>query len=245
MGKHKVTNETENAEQVISSTLSENHTSKEKCRAGNLKNNKKNCIKKWKQLAFDKQIELAFTLAIVVFTAVLTYTSIYQLGIIRGQIYIENRAWLCSTGVSPSSGFNPGESPTVILKFNNSGGSPARDITIKYNMNIRDIPLPENIPMGKYLTDEPSRGVVAPNSDFSSPKYTKNEIVFTEEDISKISRNERKLYVYGGIDYFDIFNERHCTNFCFVSRVEGPENKVGFQVCSNNNKMTDNECKDN
>jgi hypothetical protein len=245
MGKNKIQNKTEKSEQVRPAAFSENHDPDAKCCADKLKNEKNSCIKKWKQLAFDKQIELIFAFFVLVFTGVLAFTAKDQLGIIRDQIHIENRAWLCAAGISAKNGFKVGGSPTVIIKFSSSGNSPARDMTIKYNMKLRDSPLPDNIPMGEYLSEEPSRGVIAPTSEFSSPEYTKKEIVFTEEDVGKISRNESRLYVYGNIDYLDIFNERHCTYFCFVSRVEGPENKVGFQVCSNNNDMTDKECKYN
>lgn len=186
-----------------------------------------------------------FAACTLVATFIVTSATKEQLGITRDQLHTQSRAWLCAAGIYATDGFKVGDSPTVIIKFSSTGNSPARDMTIKYNMNLRNKPLPDNMPMGEYLSKEPSRGVIAPNSEFSSPKYTKKEIVFTEEDIGEISRNERKLYVYGFIDYLDIFNVRHCTNFCFVSRVEGPENKVGFQVCSNNNEMADKECKDN
>jgi len=64
-------------------------------------------------------------------------------------------------------------------------------------------------------------------------------IVFTKESLAMATRQELALYVWGFIDYLDVFKIRHCTNFCFVNRADG----TGFKVCSNNNKMTDAECK--
>jgi len=243
MSEDEVEYKAEKSKQQIPSFTSKNRKCNSECGTDNLKRNENDSFGKWEKLPFDKQIELIFTFALVMFTAVLAFAAIYQFGIMRDQMQNSTRPWLNAAGVSAQNGFKVGESPTVIIKFKNSGNSPARDVMLKYNMTLLVAPIPDNMPMGQYLSKEPSRGVVAPNSEFSSPKYTKKEIIFTEDSISKISNNDLRLYVFGFIDYLDIFNQRHCTYFCFASYVMGTENNLSFQMCSNNNEMIDEECK--
>lgn len=154
---------------------------------------------------------------------------VFQTHISQNQFINENRSWLCiKSGVHEE--LSEGKSLKAEITLINAGKSPARDVRLKYTIGLRSQPVPNPMTMGAYLDNEPSVGVVAPESE---PKFFpgKEGYMLTKQDVALLSQRKIKLYTWGTIDYVDIFDKQRHTEFCLV-------NKLGtttFQFCHDNN----------
>jgi hypothetical protein len=101
----------------------------------------------------------------------------------------------------------------------NGGETPTRKALINVNCDLRNDTLPDDFdfPDGK-LTEA---AAIGPHGTFCSPGF-----FVSIADVKKIIAKEKKLYVWGWIDYNDVFDDtpRHRTEFCFdISPDEVPD----------------------
>ncbi len=126
---------------------------------------------------------------------------------------ISQRAWI----TVKAAGFidlTVAKKPSVTVLFENTGKSPAIDVTIHANMTV-----PSPIPLQRgpmpliETTFRPSVGLVGPGANFA--KTLPLDHILTAEEIESLKNNKQFLYTFGQIDYRDIFRiERH-TQYCF------------------------------
>jgi len=109
------------------------------------------------------------------------------------------------------------ESLQFRLRIENSGNTPANDVTVLYSFGLREEP-PHKETEGQVVYDigftETERlGLIAPNSGYhviSTP-----ETFFQIGEAERFGQGELTFYCWGRIVYEDIFNQKRHTDFCF------------------------------
>ncbi len=102
-------------------------------------------------------------------------------------------------------GVLPKGAPLIIITFENSGQTPARKVFFHCRIESS---LPKAI---KFPSTKGNGGTF-----FMGPRSTNaHKEPITSEDLIKIQKGEKTIFVYGEADYFDIFDKRHRTQFCF------------------------------
>lgn len=126
----------------------------------------------------------------------------------------------------------------IILSFQNHGATPARNaeawlswqtapfghsLPESFTFDDKTPNLPKNIVMNR------SKQVIFPHSFWKTRVAVLNPKPFFEA-----RNNNKSLYLYGHIDYDDIFGEKHRTQFCYVY---DHHNKIdSFEPYSKNNE---------
>src|SRR3990167_7535307 len=124
--------------------------------------------------------------------------------------------------------FREGQPISALVVFRNSGKSPALKVTIYNNIHLRSVPVPVPMPLGKY-SGRTSEAVIGPYSDFGNFITAKEAL--TTKDIEALTQKKKDIYVWGRIEYDDIFNQHRRTEYCFVDRFR----TTTFNACTNNN----------
>jgi len=159
--------------------------------------------------------------------AIIAVAAIATLLIIFYQMVIQTRAWITVKGVELSL-IKEGQPVKAQIVFRNSGKSPALDVVICNNINIYKIPPPDPMPYGGY--DGPtSRGVIGPDSDVSNFISKKEKL--SSQELRAILHRKAAIYVYGHVEYRDIFRCKRNTEYCFVNK----PGTLNFDACPNNN----------
>jgi hypothetical protein len=110
----------------------------------------------------------------------------------------------------------------------NFGNTPAFNVIAKTNISFRDSLLPTPMPMG-FPISELSVVTIGPRGDYEI--FPEHSVVLTETLIKEIPRKNLKLYIWGRIEYDDIFQKHHITDFCMVQKMGTDK----FDACSSNN----------
>ncbi|MFL6333249.1 MAG: hypothetical protein ACJ754_07915 [Pyrinomonadaceae bacterium] len=184
-------------------------------------------------------LSLIFSFAIVVFTAFSTYYSSKQweglqqsLTDARETRELENRSYLFVKGANVGGELKEGGRVAALLTFANAGQSPAQNVSVWVNVDFKNSPVPEPMPMfPDDATQEPSYGVVGPQGEMNITSYYKG--VLTADKVGLINQRAETLYAWGIIEYDDIFQKRRKTEFC-LRHVPGTDK---MQPCSNNNRL--------
>jgi hypothetical protein len=150
------------------------------------------------------------------------------------QMAIGERAWVTVEKVSfkDFKGFNVGEKITVITKIINAGKTPAFDTNVAVFVELYP---PTAFPsvfakFPYFVVGGTSVSVIGPNGERESPATWHGELT---DDIIKLAKQEKvALYVWGGIQYDDIFGLRHNTYFCLRNSL----NSETFKFCEFLNK---------
>jgi hypothetical protein len=74
-----------------------------------------------------------------------------------------------------------------------------------------------------------SRVTLGPKADIHF--YNTHPLVLTDEFIEGLPRLNGKLHVWGRIEYDDIFQKHHITDFCMVQKMGTDK----FDACGSNN----------
>jgi hypothetical protein len=98
------------------------------------------------------------------------------------------------------------------MEFENEGQTPAYDLRSRLKVKVGSFLLPSDFDFseGTLLRD----AAVGPHARFT-PSINSNEPV-SEEELQSIGKGEKAVYVYGRIDYEDIFRTGHWTEFCVL-----------------------------
>lgn len=153
--------------------------------------------------------------------------SVGTLLVIAYQMTVQSRAWVTVKGAEIIE-LKEGKPVTAKIIFRNSGQTPALDVTIRSNINIFGQSLPDPMPYIGY-TGLTSRTVIGPDIEVGSI-ITKKEILTTQE-AQAILHRKAAIYVYGRVDYRDIFNYKRFTEYCMVNKA----GTLNFDACEKNN----------
>lgn len=165
-------------------------------------------------------------LLLVVFNIIMIFILWKQTNIMSADL----RAWI-TVEESNITEFGEGKPIFTRVKFVNSGKSPALKVFTFANLEIRDTPVPE--PMPPLPTDGAgSRAVLGPQSTYTIALKLDKQ---TTQTIQEIIAGQKKVYVWGIVEYDDIFGVRHRTKFCLVNSSW----TKNFNACGNNNDVYD------
>jgi hypothetical protein len=152
------------------------------------------------------------------------------------QAEIAQRAWVYAV-VHPASPehFAAGKLFDIRVTTKNTGRTPAIGVrsaayrTTIFKKASPDLALSEPVYRDK---DYVKQGNIAPDS----ARYSDLVYNLTEEDVKRIDSLEARIYVYGRIEYEDVFGTPHWMTFC-TFLIPGGD----FALCSKNNDMDNNQ----
>jgi hypothetical protein len=143
-----------------------------------------------------------FALVISTFQAYLSYRSLLT----------SQRAWIVGAAAVWDQAPQPGKSPSAILKFVNTGKTPA--LNVKFGAWVILGPPGSSLAYGE---GRRAGSVVGPGIEgFVS---TLNTSRLSEHDLNLIADGKLIFYVAGVVYYEDIFSRRHETTMCFQSQL--------------------------
>jgi hypothetical protein len=129
------------------------------------------------------------------------------------------RPYIVITDIHLESPINSGKPPIVLCMMENTGATPAFNMTVEYNValvkgkpkeNAEKGLMPENPPV-----DSKSVGVIVPGQ---SANFRTPPLVYKDAEQKMIAlRGQFGFYVWGEINYTDSANKPHFTEFCYYS----------------------------
>jgi hypothetical protein len=158
---------------------------------------------------------------------IIAVAAIGTLLIVIYQMVVQTRAWITVKGAEIVE-IKENKPITAKVVLINSGKSPALDTTIHSNINIYYNPIPDPLPYGN-SKGPVAHSVLGPDNTFGS-FITKKEDLSSQE-LQGILDNKAAIYIYGVIEYQDIFNFKRQTKYCMVSR----RGSLSLVACENHN----------
>ena len=120
------------------------------------------------------------------------------------QARLDQRAWVGDTGVNWNK-FSETETPTATADIVNSGKTPALGVSMEMAVRM----LPANVPFEPSY-DEPlgvgSKVAIQPQQKVTISNPPDSKFLFTKERMEVIRNGTFRLYVYGRVEYRDVFN---------------------------------------
>ncbi len=93
----------------------------------------------------------------------------------------------------------------VVLDIKNSGQTPAYDVTTSFVCEVWDIPhIGATYREVEQRNDRDGKSIVGPGATF---EIRLNDLIIPYSDVSLIDGGMKKIYIWGRVDYRDIFNE--------------------------------------
>jgi hypothetical protein len=140
---------------------------------------------------------------------------------------VENRAYVSAQSAQFSADPKADKPVLAQINFVNRGSTPAKNLMVQAEAAFREQPLPDEAPIT--ASQRPGARGSAPKDEL----YVVAAAIppLSEEKVKLLNKDMLRLYVWGTITYEDVFNKKHTTRFCFVSRAA----VTTFQVCHNNN----------
>jgi hypothetical protein len=102
--------------------------------------------------------------------------------------------------------------PGVIMQIKNFGNTPAKNLVSNMRIFVGDIECSNTVKIVELLQISPI--TLAAGNAF--PKYMWYERPLTYDEIALIGAGKKGIFVYGRIEYDDIFGEKRYTNFSLV-----------------------------
>ena len=110
--------------------------------------------------------------------------------------------------------------PRAKFRLANSGVTPAHRLRHRTEIEILPNPVEAGMSLPTPSGNLSDPMVLFPNTDFAGTKTRAK--VFDASEISRIRNGAASIYVYGEIEYFDIFEKRRTTSFCFRLDADKP-----------------------
>jgi hypothetical protein len=189
-----------------------------------------------------------FTFFIAIFTFIYSVVSICAYFISRENMVISQRAVIISGDITirGALGYKLGQVPEADIEINasfmNTGATFARRVDIKMNSCIRTSDLPEefSFPYSGLPDNQVSHALIGPKST------ARTHINLSKNDLIAIQREEKYLFVYGEVTYFDVWGFRHKIQMCeqyngYDFNNAGKITKYNFVTCEHHN-CDDNDC---
>jgi hypothetical protein len=121
------------------------------------------------------------------------------------------RAYVTVNGIirTKDPGDLEGAGFAVLVDIKNNGQTPAFDLLQWAQIEIKEFPLETLLPI--HCLQNPTRGILPPETkSVAFPVFTRALTNFEE---NAIRANHTAIYVYGEVDYLDVFGDRHFTRF--------------------------------
>lgn len=118
------------------------------------------------------------------------------------------------------------------MNLHNTGPSPALDTRYTIDVVVADT-IPRG-PVNKPI-DETTRSRVTLAHDAKVNVYIRSDDIFTAEQERDVMNGTKRIYVFGEIDYRDIFGRQHQTTYCFFSRSDGKTIGEALNYCPTGN----------
>jgi hypothetical protein len=167
---------------------------------------------------------------IIAFLAFLT--TAYQSWFTRHTTQLSLRAYVGIDSIELQHSTEPITPPAladhVAIKFENTGGTPAFNLSVNATPYFSRTPLPQNFkypetPNDPRTSGPSSHGIIASRV----PEFF--GLGLTPQILDSLKRGEALLFVYGHITYDDVFHVRHTTIYC--AQLYAGEGTFG--LCSN------------
>jgi hypothetical protein len=156
-------------------------------------------------------------------------TAEVQTRITRRMLEIGERPWVGMESIKMTSAFVANEPLTTAIVIRNTGSSPGINVVGKSRVAWGPGELPEDPPYGE--GDSPgSVGTLFPGNTVSHTLETTRGL--SAQEIEAIKGGRMFFYVFGFIEYDDIFGKRHKTRYCGHYR---PTKGQLFSICSRYN----------
>jgi hypothetical protein len=161
-----------------------------------------------------------------------------QISTLRENAQRQMRAYVSvKIGQKGVTNFEPNKSAELELELQNSGQTPALDVSHSSILFPRPYPLPKEMDLT----------VPVPETAGSDTTLHPREIgvgfklnrTIEPPQFEAIKTGVDRLYAFGRIKYRDIFGFQHWTRFCISFRGEGP-NLTDWDKCARNNDTDDN-----
>ena len=147
----------------------------------------------------------------VVFTGVLTIATILQWQTTITNHRTTERAWVTIKAAQAKPPIATGQIQEVAIELHNSGHSPALRSKIRHMVSIKD-KLPDGPMPPIMVTSNENHGVIGPETSMVA-HFTPTNL--TNELIALLKSGKVYLFTFGTVNYFDIFDTEHETQFCF------------------------------
>ena len=151
-----------------------------------------------------------------------------QTDIFQSQLINQTRAWITVKHAAFGE-VQEGQKIKSIVKFINSGNSPALNMTIHNNSGIRYTTSPEPDELVPIDSPNPSKAVVGPQVEHNAPVFTKE--ITDKRLIDGINEGTLYIYVWGVVKYEDIFGIKRETGF----RLKSVPKATVFKICKDGN----------
>jgi hypothetical protein len=157
---------------------------------------------------------------IAICTIILVFSGFWALRISKDTENRQLRAYVAPSNLRSSV---TGTLLTVEFNIQNFGQTPAKSCNIRGNASILPFPLLANydLQVPKNPIEQKSRIDPGPITDSSKNNVKKSFILSTgKASIILAEDTSTRIYVYGVLNYEDIFDEAHYTNFCYFMTLD-------------------------
>lgn len=147
----------------------------------------------------------------------------HQAKLTERTLIADERAFVFADGLIQL--FNPPDANGVYNwqlrpRYRNTGDTPTKDFTSHVHCEIRNDQLPPSYTFVYDATDI-GTGMIGPHSEVQGGIAPRLPI--TPQDIIDVQQRRRFIYLWGRLEYFDVFENtsRHTTHFCWQVFVDG------------------------
>ncbi len=139
-----------------------------------------------------------------------------QTGLTRDTMRLQARAWVSIPGVVGKNEIQVGAPLSVGVKITNSGSSPA--LKMRLRITIAEVPktlisdLPRQMSDGQSVR---SPAVLYPGQEVEGRTGYVNGEAISKALIDALACGDVKVFIYGRVDYEDVFGRAHSSKFCF------------------------------
>ena len=110
------------------------------------------------------------------------------------------------------------------LVIRNTGFSPARGVVFASEARIMPSPLPSDIDLTVPIEQIQEGGATINASQEFTMRSILDHVMNSDEVAGVTSQMTPLIYIFGRIEYRDVFDERHYTHFCKIVLWNGPQN---------------------
>jgi hypothetical protein len=143
------------------------------------------------------------------------------------QFQLDQRPWVSVKEINEHHG---DRTTGVGVNFINVGKTPAEKVAIAVYDKVLLPSDPE--PVCSNRVETPVRGILQPNQ----ASVVSVEARLPTEDWRTAIEGTKKLYVFGRVDYVDVFRKRHWTTFCYVRAHTLPDEHSLYRSCKRCNE---------
>jgi hypothetical protein len=145
---------------------------------------------------------------------------------------LSERAWIVLKSAALKHPIKVGEAPEISIIFTNTGRTPASNANFKTWVHIADSHTPADKLHRPDLPGRPSQGVIPPGMLFS--QNIAPRITLTDQTMQRLTREEQQFYLYGLVEYHDIFDHSWMTAFCLTLNIG---TGTLFDICPDGNYL--------